>query len=134
MEDKVKKQQEFIELRAKGNSFDRIAKRISVSKGTLIDWSKQLSVDLRNRISLETDTTIEKYQLARKNQLELYGVQLAKIREELGKRDLKEVSTPKLIEMQMKLIDAINNDDKTTITFSSKGLEWDDESYNWQVG
>ncbi len=37
MENKADKQLKFIELRAKGNSFDRISKKLGVSKNTLIE-------------------------------------------------------------------------------------------------
>lgn len=134
MENKADKQQEFIELRAKGNSFDRIAKKIGVSKGTLIEWSKQLTVELGNRVSLETDMTLEKYQITKRNQLETYGIQLSKIREEIDKRDLKDVPTPKLIEMQLKLVDAVNNGGKSDILFMAEGFSpLDDLVYDWKV-
>lgn len=46
MEDKTDKQQQFIELRAKGNSFDNIVKKLKVSKGTLISWSKNFDLGI----------------------------------------------------------------------------------------
>ena len=39
----------FIELRAKGWSFDKIAKEIGKAKQTLIDWSKELQDEIANR-------------------------------------------------------------------------------------
>jgi transposase len=134
MEDKTDKQRDFIELRAKGNSFDRIAKKIGVSKGTLIDWSKQLSIDLGNQISLEADATLEKYQISKIHQLELYGIQLNKIRMELEKRDLSDIATPKLVEMQLKLMEAVNNSGKSDIFFRAEGFVLDDLAYDWKVG
>jgi DNA-binding XRE family transcriptional regulator len=38
----LEKQQRFIELRAEGLSFDEIAKKVNISKPTLIKWSKEL--------------------------------------------------------------------------------------------
>ena len=43
----------FIELRAKGWSFDKIAKEIGKAKQTLIDWSKELQDEIANRKALE---------------------------------------------------------------------------------
>lgn len=37
----IEKQQKFIELRAEGLSFDEIAKKVNISKPTLIKWSKE---------------------------------------------------------------------------------------------
>jgi transcriptional regulator with XRE-family HTH domain len=42
MEEKIEKQQKFIELRAEGLSFDEIAKKVNISKPTLIKWSREL--------------------------------------------------------------------------------------------
>lgn len=39
--------QQFIELRAKGWSFDKIAKKLGKAKQTLIDWSKELDKDIK---------------------------------------------------------------------------------------
>lgn len=41
MTTKIEKQQRFIELRAEGLSFDEIAKKVNISKPTLIKWSKE---------------------------------------------------------------------------------------------
>jgi len=38
----VEEKQKFVELRAKGLSFERIAEEIKVSKPTLIKWSEEL--------------------------------------------------------------------------------------------
>ena len=38
----LEKQQKFIELRAEGLSFDEIARKVNISKPTLIKWSKEL--------------------------------------------------------------------------------------------
>ena len=39
----------FIDLRAKGWSFDKIAKETGKAKQTLIDWSKELQDEIANR-------------------------------------------------------------------------------------
>ena len=109
MEDKADKQQEFIELRAKGNSFDRIANRLSVSKGTLITWSRTYQQEVGNMMSLEREAMAEQYKITRAHQLGLYGEQLGKVREEVKKRDLSDVPTEKLVNMEIKLLEAINN-------------------------
>lgn len=38
----------FVELRAKGWSFDRIARELKVSKQTLINWSRELALQIGN--------------------------------------------------------------------------------------
>jgi len=130
MEDKTDKQREFIELRAKGNSFDRIAKKIGVSKGTLISWSKDLDIELTNYKAIETDLLLDEHKISKRHQLELYGSQLVKVRKELDDRDLKDVSTDKLLTMELKLLEAINNN-KLPTTFKAEGMKLDDWCYEW---
>ena len=53
----------FIELRAKGWSFDKIAKEIGKAKQTLIDWSKELQDEIANKERLDfINEIIEEYQ------------------------------------------------------------------------
>ncbi len=92
----------FIELRARGLSFDKISKELQVSKQTLIDWSKGLQEEIRNLKAIELEALQEKYFLTKEKRLELFGERLKAIKEELDKRDLKDVSTDKLIELFLK--------------------------------
>ena len=48
----------FIELRAKGWSFDRIAKELGKAKQTLIDWSKDLQDEIANCKALELELSL----------------------------------------------------------------------------
>lgn len=81
MENKLDKQLQFIEMRAKGNSFDRIAKKLKVNKKTLIEWSKVNHKEIRTLANLEKDALFESYKLNREHQIKSLGSQLTKIRE-----------------------------------------------------
>ena len=81
MENKLDKQLQFIEMRAKGNSFDRIAKKLEVNKKTLIEWSKVNHKEIRTLANLEKDALFESYKLNREHQIKSLGSQLTKIRE-----------------------------------------------------
>lgn len=123
MEDKLEVQDQFVELRAKGNSYDRIAKTLGVSKATLLKWSKDLSLEINNERSVAMDAIYDKHKLAKQHQMEMLGIQLGKVREELEKRDLSEVSTDKLVTMQLKLLDAINSNG-VNVTFTTMVDDW----------
>lgn len=122
MEDKNTVKQQFIELRAKGNSYDKIADTLKVSKPTLITWSKELTAELSNHIGIETDALLERHKMAKIHQLELYGIQLAKVRSELEKRDLSDVSTDKLLNMELKILNAINATEGGGLSFKEFGV------------
>ena len=49
----------FIEMRAKGYSFDKIALELGKAKQTLIDWSKELQDEIANRKALELEALYE---------------------------------------------------------------------------
>ena len=92
----------FIELRAKGWSFDKIAKKLGKSKQTLIDWSKELQDEIGNRKALELELIYESYYLMRENRLQTFGAMLTKIKEEVEQRSLSDVPTDKLLELLLK--------------------------------
>jgi hypothetical protein len=132
MINKTDKQQDFIELRAKGNSFDTIAKQLEVSKGTLINWSRDLEDEIQNYSALELDTLKEKYLISKKHQIQSYGEQLATVREELSSRDLSDVKTEKLIEVEIKLLEAINKLGITT-TLTGEGMSLKEFNTSWEI-
>ena len=92
----------FIELRAKGYSFDKIAKELGKAKQTLIDWSKELQDEIANSKALELEALYESYYLMRENRLQTFGAMLIKIKEEIERRNLSDVPTDKLLELFLK--------------------------------
>jgi len=98
----IKIKERFIELRAKGWSFDKIAKETGKAKQTLIDWSKDLQDEIANRKALELEALYESYYLMRENRLQTFGVMLSKIKAEVERRDLSDVPTDKLLELLLK--------------------------------
>jgi IS30 family transposase len=92
----------FIELRAKGWSFDKIAKELGKAKQTLIDWSKELQDEIANRKALELEVLYESYYLLKENRLQTFGAMLSKIKKEIESRDFSDVPTEKLLELLLK--------------------------------
>ena len=89
----------FMDLRAKGLSYDKIAKQLKVSKQTLINWSKELEIEIANLKAIELETLLEKYYGLKQKRIELFGKKLDALNKELEKRTLDEVSTGKLFEL-----------------------------------
>ena len=98
----ISTKQEFIELRAKGWSFDKIAKQTGKAKQTLIDWSKELQDEIANLKASELEAIYESYYLLKENRLQTLGGVLNKIKDEILSRELKEVPTDKLLELLLK--------------------------------
>ncbi len=95
MKDLAAKEQ-FIELRAKGWSFDRISKELHTSKATLISWSKELTLEVRNRRELEREVLLEQVSLTQEARIQFIGDLLAKLRQELLSRNLTNVPTERV--------------------------------------
>ena len=94
--------QRFIDLRARGWSFDKIAKELGKAKQTLIDWSKELQDEIANLKAMELETLYEKYYLLKENRLQTFGAMLIKIKEEVLTRDFSEIPTDKLLDLLLK--------------------------------
>lgn len=98
---------QFIELRAKGLSYAKIARKLNVSKSTVANWSQELEAEIASLKAIELESLYERYYLTKENRIKLLGDQLKEIRSELKKRDLDEVSTDKLIELELKIYQAL---------------------------
>ena len=114
--------EKFIELRAKGWSFDRIAKELGRAKQTLIDWSKDLQEEIANRKALELEALYETYYLQRESRLQTFGVMLTKIKKEVESRDLSDVPTDKLLDLFLKYNNQIREEIVEPIYKSSQEL------------
>ena len=96
-------QEKFVELRARGWSFDRIAKELKVSKQTLINWSRELTVEIRNLRQIEHEVLLEQFALTREGRIQFLGDLVKKLREELAARSLATVSTERLVDLTLKV-------------------------------
>lgn len=92
----------FIELRAKGWSFDKIAKELGKAKQTLINWSKELQDEIANLKAMELEALYEKHYLLKEHRLRTFGDMLMRIKEEIDQRDLSDVPTDKLLDLLLK--------------------------------
>ncbi len=63
---------EFIMLRAKGLSFDKISREIGVSKPTLIKWNQEFYKEVSTLEYIEAQSLVELHQYSAKQKLEVY--------------------------------------------------------------
>jgi hypothetical protein len=94
--------QKFIELRAQGYSYDKIATKLKKSKQALIDWNNEYKEEIANRKALELEALQEQFFLLKEHRLRAFGETLQKIKKEIDKRTLKDVSTDKLLDLYTK--------------------------------
>lgn len=99
---KEEQKRRFIELRAKGHGYARIAKELSVSKSTLTNWNAELEAEIVRAKTVELEALQEEFYLLKEGRIRLLGEQLAAIRTEIGSRDLSKVNTGKLLELLLR--------------------------------
>lgn len=94
--------EKFIELRAAGLSYEAVSKELGVSRQTLINWSKDLALDIQNARGLRLDELSQKYIVAKEKRIEVFGKRLDAILAELDKRNLADLETDKLLTLALK--------------------------------
>jgi len=100
----------FIELRAKGYSYDKIALELNKAKQTLIDWSKELKGEIEIRKATELELIYESYFLLKKSRLQSLGDLLLRIETEIGERSLSTIPTDKLLDIYLKYSNQIKEE------------------------
>jgi len=99
--------EKFIELRAKGLSFDRIAEETGTSKPTLLKWNKLYGKELEQAQYFELQALLQQYGLMRKNRVEGVSILLQAVIEEMKKRagneSLSRLPTDKLFALYLSL-------------------------------
>jgi transposase len=76
----------FIELRAKGWSMARIAKRLKVSVRTLIDWNRKEKEAIKSLRAIELEALHEKILASHEHELRTLKANLDRIEEQIAKR------------------------------------------------
>jgi len=91
----------FIELRAKGYSYNKISELTGLAKQTLVDWNAELEERISNLKAIELEALYEQYQLLKEDKIRNFGAILSKITEELNARDFTKVPTGRLLELYL---------------------------------
>jgi len=110
----------FIEMRARGISFNKIAKELKIAKSTLIDWSKSYLTEIENLKAIEIESLQEQFYLTKTERIKLLGRQLERIKKELEQRDFSDVPSDKLLDIFSKMINQLKSEE-IEIMFTGKG-------------
>ena len=95
----------FVELRARGYSYDKIAEETGISKPTLLKWSTDYSRELKEAEHFEMNSLLSQYGVLRQSRVEAFSSMLGKALQELKKRaeqnDYSEIPTDKLLKLTL---------------------------------
>lgn len=120
---KTELKHEFIELRAKGYSYRKIAKKLAVSIGTLSSWRHELEGEISTLMAEELDALYERYYMTKQQKITQLGRQLRAIQQELRDRDFSNIPTDKLLDMELKLYEALEAEKTELRPLSSQEIE-----------
>jgi hypothetical protein len=118
--------EKFIELRAQGLSYDRIAEETGTSKPTLLKWSSQYGRELEQAQYFELHSLLAQYGLLKQQRVESVSVLLQAVKEELQKRantdTLSRLPTDKLFTLFLALESRLKEEtENNKIDFSALG-------------
>jgi transcriptional regulator len=123
----IETKRRFIELRAKGYSFDKIAKELGKAKQTLLDWSRDLDQEIAQAKALELDSLYESYSLYKEARLKTLGEILSKLKKEVDQRDLTDLPTDRLLDLFLKYEGVVKESLVEPVFKSSREIEEEKE-------
>lgn len=106
----IETKQRFIELRAAGKSYDKIAIELGKSKQTLIDWGREFDSEITNLKNINLEALYEAYNIFKEIRLKQLANLLSKASEAINDRDFTDVPTDKLIDLVIKLNNQIDKE------------------------
>lgn len=90
----------FIELRAKGMSFDKISSELNISKTTLLKWNKELFQEISNIKFLEIQSLIDEHKLSSENKIETLTKKLKEINSVIENIDVASLSIKDILQLK----------------------------------
>ena len=104
---RLEKKQEFLHLRGMGESYNKIAEQIGISKPTLIKWSRLYAQELSEAKTKILDNVIEEYDIGKSGRLKIIAKELLRLDAEIGNRNLASIPTGKLLQVKLHYLEVI---------------------------
>ncbi len=92
----------FMQLRAEGLSFEKIARKTGISKNTLLSWSRKYESEIAELKAGRLEALREQYCLSVEAKVQMWGQIVNEIRPALTGRRLSNVTSEKLLDMLIK--------------------------------
>lgn len=128
--------QRFIDLRAQGWSYARLAAELDVSRPTLIAWGRKHQFQIQNLKTVELEALAEKWLASVTDRVCSLGGQLKQVEAELAQRNLADLTTPQLHSLARSLRrqigEATSSPGFTTPVNEIPADEFHDQVQDWQ--
>ena len=122
----TKEHKKFITLRADGETFDSIAKKLNKAKSTLITWSKIYETDINDMVFLSMQQLKEEYKHTQRQKYKQLLEHLAKVDKAISDIDLSRATIKDLILVRNDIQNSIDNMEKNTKFKKTNLMEKDD--------
>ena len=97
MQDETKKKKQFIHLKGEGVSYDKIAKKIKVSKPTLIKWNSEYSFYINKLKEINCDELLNQYKMTKEMRIQYLCKELQKAWGQFDKATYDEMNKKEII-------------------------------------
>ena len=103
------KKKQFIELRSKGQSFEKISKILKVSPRTLFYWNKELEPEIIFLKSVERENLLASLNLTEFHKFKILGEELNKIETALKEKDYSAQPLTHLMKWKLDILKKLFN-------------------------
>ena len=93
---------EFIRLRAEGQSYDKIAEALHISKATCTAWERELKADISCLQQEQLNELYNSYGMAKEARIRRIGDTLRRLDDALSEVDLAAIAPEKLLDFKLK--------------------------------
>ena len=106
----------FIELRAQGQSYGKIAEALHISKSTCTAWEQELQQEIAGREQEHLQELYSMYGMYRASRIKHLGDTLNRIDTALAEKDLSQLPAEKLLDLKLKFERELKTEYVETIT------------------
>jgi hypothetical protein len=132
-------QNQFVQLRASGETFKAIAGRLDVPVALLIEWSRQLKEEIGNMKAVLFEEKESATFTKRSVRIGVLQTIADRLRDEIASRDLSDVPTDKLLVVFTKMTSHLKDEEhqvRFEKTITSSGFNFDfgsNNTENWNA-
>lgn len=101
---------EFVRLRAEGQSYDKIAEALHISKATCTAWERELKADIARLQQEGLNELYTSYGMAKEARIRRIGDTLQRIDTALEEADLTTVAPERLLDFKLKYTQALREE------------------------
>jgi len=103
-ETRTEEKLKFVELRAQGQSYSKIARSLKVSKSTLSAWNTELKEEISKQKAERLRELYKSYYMLRESRIKQLGETLKRVNKALDEKDLAELPIDKLLDFKLRLM------------------------------